>query len=162
MVHRLRYTSWALALLTACSTASVTPSSGSLEGSWRITFWAPPGTHPQVDSVVGVLEFHRLRASDSSVVAAFPMMYRDSLVGSVQVDFTPILGRQISCLTADGLPPTARYHTPDSISVAFTPGGVDCGLWADGRLSDSGVTGSWIEPGFAGASPPARFRMVRR
>jgi len=150
-----------LPLLAACSTTAVTPSQPVLEGVWQLTFWAPASTPHTADSVTGVLELRPATPVDSALLQHFPQMYPDKLVGRVRVDFTPILGRQVSCLSESSLPPTLSLAAPDSIVVGFTPGAADCGLWATGRIRGDVVNGAWLEPTFAGPGLGGRFRMVR-
>jgi hypothetical protein len=150
-----------LSLLLACSTTAVPTAQSGLEGSWQLTFWAPASTPHTADSVIGVLELHAANTADSAVLGRTPNGGSRELIGGVQVDFAPMLGRQVSCLSQDGPPPRLFFASPDSITVAFTPGAADCGLWATGRVRDDVVSGTWSEPTFAGHGLGGRFRMVR-
>jgi hypothetical protein len=76
------------------------------------------------------------------------------------VDFTPLLGRQMSCFE-----PTPRStgvdRQGDTVTFRFTPGVADCGFGASGVLHGDSLFGSWEETSFIGPVAAGRFVMTR-
>jgi hypothetical protein len=78
----------------------------------------------------------------------------------LDVDFTPALGRQISCFH-----PRNRslqvFMSESTIGLSFTPMAADCGLEASGQIRGDSILGQWREPGFAGSTTWGQFLMHR-
>jgi hypothetical protein len=151
--------------LPACRTALAPaaggeqPSpNGSLVGLWTIAFRldslrAPGGSRSgwQRGSLREVQG--RLRLTDSSASG-------NAVRSSIDVDFTPLLGRQMSCFE-----PTPRStgvdRQGDTVTFRFTPGVADCGFGASGVLRGDSLIGSWDETSFIGPVAAGRFVMTR-
>ena len=123
-----------------------------LVGTWTIEF--------RLDSI------DRRPASDSTARAGGTLSFRDTIIqngqdglkGTVSLDFTPLLGRQISCFTAgEGIFPIS--YRGDSVSLSLTPGVADCGLWMIGKQRGDTIAGRWVEDGFACCPSVGRFVM---
>jgi len=131
---------------------------GSLADLWTIVFRldsvrAPGGSPPswQRGSFREVRGQLRLTDSVSS---------GDAVRSSIDVDFTPLLGRQMSCF--DPRPRTTGVERQgDTITFRFTPGVADCGFGASGVLRGDSLIGSWDETSFAGPVAAGRFVMTR-
>lgn len=67
------------------------------------------------------------------------------LVAEFRADFTPLLGRQVSCLQTPQ-PALVQLRDSASIYLALTPDAADCGLLADGQFAANTFTGAWVEP----------------
>lgn len=79
---------------------------------------------------------------------------------SIDVDFTPLLGRQMSCF--DPRPRTTGVERRgDTVTFRFTPGVADCGFGAIGVLRGDSLIGSWDETSFIGPVAGGRFVMTR-
>ena len=151
--------------LAACRTALAPAAggeqplpNGSLVGLWTITFRldsvrAPGGSRSgwQRGSLREVQG--RLRLTDSSASG-------NAVRSSIEVDFTPLLGRQMSCFE-----PTPRStgvdRQGDTVTVRFTPGVADCGFGASGVLRGDSLIGRWEETSFIGPVAAGRFVMTR-
>lgn len=145
----------ALAFVAACIDSTPTaPIRGELTpadvtGAWHITF--------QVDSVrecttscylVGA----GLRPIVTGVLVVSDRpdtLYTEWLAAELRVDFTPALGRQVTCLAN---PQASLVQLGDS-GVAgfwFSPGSADCGLSAQAGFDGREFHGSWGEASFTG------------
>jgi hypothetical protein len=153
-------------LLPACHKPFWTPPSPSplalrpddrrapFVGSWNIEFRLDSARHaPAPDTMAtarGTVTFR------DTIIANGP----DGLKGLVELDFTPILGRQLSCLhNGEGVFPI-RFRR-DSVSFDLTPGAADCGLWMTGRAGRDTITGRWAEGGYVCCPSVGRFVMAR-
>jgi len=129
----------ALVLAASCSdAASTVPLRGRLTavdvaGTWNIAF--------RLDSAL-----LRPPAVGSLVVSdQYDPLHTEYLTAALQVDFRPLLGRQVSCL----YPLQASLVQPRDSGVAyfwFTPQAADCGLYAVGRFDRQEFHGEWGEP----------------
>jgi|tagenome__1003787_1003787.scaffolds.fasta_scaffold20964052_5 hypothetical protein len=150
--------------LAACRTALAPaaggeqPSpNGSLVGNWTITFRLDSVRAPGSRSgwQLGSLREAqgRLRLTDSSASG-------NAVRSSIDVDFTPLLGRQMSCFE-----PTPRStgveRQGDTVTFRFTPGVADCGFGASGVLRGDSLIGNWDETSFIGPVAAGRFVMTR-
>ena len=156
---------WVAAVLVAafagCRTALAPgagePSpSGSLAGLWTLAFRldsvrAPGGSGWQRGSFREVQG--RLRLTDSTTSG-------DAVRSSIDVDFTQLLGRQMSCFEPSPRR-TGVERRADTVSFRFTPGVADCGFGASGVLRGDSLIGSWDETSFAGPVAAGRFVMAR-
>lgn len=81
---------------------------------------------------------------------------------TMDLDFTPVLGRQVSCFQAGpGEIYVAREGT--NVRVIFTPHAADCGFGGNGELiGDTLILGDWSESSFAGPATRGHFRMTRQ
>ena len=130
--------------------------SGSLAGLWTIVFRldsvrAPAGPGWQRGSSREAQG--RLRLTDSTTSG-------DVVRSSIDVDFTPLLGRQMSCFEPRPRS-TGVERRGDTVSFRFTPGAADCGFGASGVLRGDSLIGSWGETSFAGPVAAGRFVMTR-
>lgn len=129
---------------------------GSIVGLWTIVFRldsvrAPAGAGWQRGSFREVQG--RLRLTDSTTTG-------DAVRSSIDVDFTPLLGRQMSCF--DPRPrSTGVDRRGDTVTFRFTPGVADCGFGASGVLRGDSLIGSWDETSFAGPVAAGRVVMTR-
>jgi hypothetical protein len=85
----------------------------------------------------------------------------EGLLADVQVDFTPVLGRQISCLR-DGRGIIYVEITETAVYLNFTPYGEDCGLVAYGAWRGDSIAGEWREPAYVAENATGRFVMKRQ
>ena len=131
---------------------------GSVAGLWTIVFRldsvrtagsAPPGwQRGSFREVQG-----RLRLSDTTAAG-------NAVRSSIDVDFTPLLGRQMSCF--EPRPSTTGVERRgDTVTFRFTPGVADCGFGASGVLRGDSLIGSWDETSFIGPVAGGRFVMTR-
>ena len=131
---------------------------GSLAGLWTIVFRldsaravgsSPPGwQRGSLREVQG-----RLRLSDTVATG-------NAVRSSIDVDFTPLLGRQMSCF--DPRPRTTGVERRgDTVTFRFTPAVADCGFGASGVLRGDSLIGSWDETSFIGPVASGRFVMTR-
>ena len=107
-------------------------------------------------------------ATDSSARARGTVTVRDSLLdpedtplaADYALDFTPLLGRQVSCLgpEAGGID---VEEEGDSVFLWFTPRAFDCGFSGDARRQGDTLAGTWEEGSLAGPVARGRFRMWR-
>ena len=146
----------ALLLIASCGRitlpAARTDSNRTLAGDWKIEF--------QLDSMRAAGTWRP--ASPQSIQGALHLADSDGVVrSSIQVDFTPLLGRDMSCF--DPRPTsTAISHAGESTSLTFTPGAADCGFGASGKFYGDSLVGTWSETWFIGPVAVGGFRMVRR
>jgi hypothetical protein len=95
----------------------------------------------------------RLRLSDTTAGG-------DAVRSSIDIDFTPLLGRQMSCF--EPRPGTTGVERRgDTVTFRFTPGVADCGFGASGVLRGDSLIGSWDETSFIGPVAGGRFVMTR-
>jgi hypothetical protein len=131
-------------------------------GEWNIAFL--------VDSVRDCSSICRLvkqspvlSVTGSLIVSdQYDTLYPEYLTAQLQVDFQPVLGRQVTCL---GYPQASLVQLRDSGAAYFwfTPGSADCGLGALGQFDGSEFRGTWSEPSFTGLPlSSGSFRMWRR
>ena len=131
---------------------------GSVAGLWTIAFRLDsvrsPGASPSGWQRGSFREVQgQLRLTDSTTSG-------DAVRSSIDVDFTPLLGRQMSCFEP-------RPHTTgverrgDTVTFRFTPGVADCGFGGSGVLRGDSLIGSWDETSFAGPVTAGRFVMTR-
>ena len=131
---------------------------GSLAGLWTISFRLDsvraPGSSPAVWQPGSLSEVQgRLRLTDSTASG-------DAVRSTIDVDFTPLLGRQMSCF--DPRPRTTGVERrEDTVTFRFTPAVADCGFGASGVLHGSSLVGSWDETSFVGPVAGGRFVMTR-
>ena len=129
---------------------------GSLAGLWTLAFRldstrSPGGSGWQRASLREVRG--QLRLTDSTTSG-------DAVRSSIDVDFTPLLGRQMSCF--DPRPSsTGVERRGDTLALRFTPRVADCGFGASGVLRGDSLIGSWDETSFAGPVAAGRFVMTR-
>jgi len=91
------------------------------------------------------------------VIGALPIV---GLRALVEVDFTPSLGRQVSCYTpGEGVVDVQLLL--GHLQLLFTPGAADCGFAAEGSVRGDSVIGSWNEDSYVGRRTAGRFFMVR-
>ena len=76
------------------------------------------------------------------------------------LDFTPLLGRQVSCLGPDAGGIDVEEEG-DSVFLWFTPRAFDCGFSGDARRQGDTLAGTWEEGSIAGPVARGRFRMWR-
>jgi len=125
-----------------------------LAGSWRAEF--------HLDSLRARLDEHRdtvvhgtLTLTDT-VIANGPY----GLKGSIEIDFTPMLGGQPACFRAGpGVFPADLRR--DSVTIDLARQAADCGLTVRGRLSADTVVGIWYQPSFFGPVLGGKLMMVR-
>lgn len=137
--------------------ASTPPEEHPVSGSWRVEFTLDsvrsgtgPWTAVDTPTVVG-----ELTMSGPDTGQAVMMN------GSSDFDFTPMLGRQISCYEPG--PTEIRVGRIDErFNLHFTPGAFDCGFGATVGWSNDSLTGRWGEASFAGPVAMGRVVMVRR
>ena len=129
---------------------------GSLAGLWTIVFRldsvrTPGGSGWQRGSFRDVQG--RFRLTDSTTSG-------NAVRSSIDVDFTPLLGRQMSCFEPRPRS-TGVERRGDTVSFRFTPGVADCGFGASGVLRGDSLVGSWDETSFAGPVAAGRLVMTR-
>ena len=149
-------------LATACTAAPVsepvTPSAHSLAGRWEVVF--------ALDSQLASRDEDPLlrwrRAPDSTVVLGTLELAGDSvrLHGTMAVDFTSLLGRQMSCYQPGAREISTAWDS-DVVVIGFTPGAADCGFGAKGVVTGDTVRGFWSETSFIGPTAAGRFLMRR-
>jgi hypothetical protein len=131
----------------------------SLAGVWAVAFRldsvrAPGGAPSRWQSGSFREVQGRLRLTDSTAGAGSVVR------SSMDVDFTPLLGRQMSCF--DTRPSTTGVERHgDTVRLWFTPGVADCGFGASGILRGDSLIGSWEETSFAGPVTMGRLLMKR-
>lgn len=155
-----------LAIATAACRTALAPAAGgeqplpnaSMPGLWTILFRldsvrAPGGStsgwqRGSLSEVQG-----QLRLTDSVTSG-------DAVRSSIDVDFTPLLGRQMSCF--DPRPQTTGVERRgDTVTFRFTPAVADCGFGASGVLRGDSLIGRWDETSFVGPVATGRFLMRR-
>jgi hypothetical protein len=145
----------AVVLASACSDSPPTRpilgpvSTADVEGTWHIAF--------RLDSALLPTTVGSLVISDR-----FDTLYSTYLTAELRADFTPLLGRQVTCLAN---PQASLVQPRDSgvVHLWFTPGAADCGLFAVGWFDGREFHGDWSEPSFS--SQPlssGTFRMWRQ
>lgn len=165
---RLAFTLAALVLLAGCQppapetaaadqAAEQPPAEHPVAGSWRVEFTLDSmrsgnGPWTKVDTATVVGDLILAGADTGSAVM---------LSGSSDFDFTPMLGRQISCYEPG--PTEIRVGRIDErFNLHFTPGAFDCGFGATVGGSGDSLTGRWGEASFAGPVAIGRVVMVHR
>jgi hypothetical protein len=129
----------------------------ALVGMWSLRF--------AVDSI-------ELGRASSGTVLNGTLSIQDSLVGwagrppaflraDFEVDFSPALGRPLSCFDPTARVLTATVHG-DSADLWVTPYAADCGLNITGALKGDSLSGTWVEPSYAGAQSWGRVWMHRQ
>lgn len=151
-----------MALVAGCTAAPasepVAPSAHSLAGRWEIVF--------ALDSQLASRDEDPLlrwrRAPDSTVVLGTLELAGDSvrLHGNMAVDFTSLLGRQMSCYQPGAREISTAWDS-DVVVIGFTPGAADCGFGAKGVVAGDTVRGFWSETSFIGPTAAGRFLMRR-
>ena len=131
---------------------------GSVTGVWTVVFrldsvralgGSPPGwQRGSLRQVQG-----QLRLTDSTASG-------DAVRSSIDVDFAPLLGRQMSCFEPRPRS-TGVERRGDTVTFRFTPGVADCGFGASGVLRGDSLIGSWDETSFAGPVAGGRLVMTR-
>ena len=117
--------------------STTAPAPGALRepdlvGAWTMSFQGGSPTSPRV--------------LGSLVVSARHDPQRpEFLVAEFRADFTPLLGRQISCLQTPQ-PALVQLRDSTSIYLALTPDAADCGLLGNGQFAANAFTGAWVEP----------------
>ena len=96
----------------------------------------------------------RLEISDSLVGA-------NALASTFGIDFTPLLGRQISCFT-HGASGIQVAETHGLTSFWFTPQVCDCGFSGQADTRRDTLVGTWEESSYVGPVASGRFRMWRQ
>ena len=86
--------------------------------------------------------------------------YATGLRATVDVDFTPVLGRQVSCFRP-GQGVVGVELLANDVTLRLTPGAADCGFTAGGWLRGDSVVGKWYEDAYVGYPTTGRFRMLR-
>jgi hypothetical protein len=105
-------------------------------------------------------------AQDTSKRIAGRLEMTDSLVGAralasiFEIDFTPLLGRQISCFTS-GASEIQVAETHGQTFFWFTPHAYDCGFSGQAATRRDILAGTWEETSFVGPVASGRFRMWR-
>jgi len=163
---RLTIGSVAAVLIVAsagCRTA-LAPASGeqpmpnaSLAGLWTVVFRLDsvraPGTSPAWQRGSLLETQGRLRLTDSTTSG-------NVVRSSIDLDFTPLLGHQISCFEPRPRA-TGVDRQGDTVTFRFTPGTADCGFGASGVMRGDSLIGSWDETSFIGPVAAGRFVMTR-
>ncbi len=158
-----------LFLLFACATPAPTPVQRVVEplpaddprqalvGTWDIVFIADTVSfrQPPTDNVVKGQVI--IRDSLVSWMSPKPTLMR----GYLTADFTPVLGRPISCYAPENGVIEATIQG-DSVGLQFAPYAGDCGLDVLGTLSGDSVTGRWLEPSYSGGQSWGHFTMIHR
>ena len=153
-----------LAAIAGCRTAlapltsgdNPTPN-GSLAGLWTVAFRLDsvraPGASPAGWRRGSFREAQgRLRLTDSTTSGG--------VRSSIDVDFVPLLGRQMSCFEPKPHS-TGMSRQGDTVTFRFTPAVADCGFGASGVLRGDSLIGSWDETSFVGPVAAGRFLMTR-
>lgn len=130
----------------------------SLAGLWSVAFRLDsvraPGASPSGWQRGSFREVQgRLRLTDSTSSG-------NAVRSSIDVDFTPLLGRQMSCFEPRPSN-TGVDRQGDTVTFRFTPGVADCGFGASGVLRGDSLIGSWDETSFIGPVAAGRFVMTR-
>ena len=138
-----------LLVITACGRITLSAPTGnsqrSLAGDWTLEFRLDSVRTGSAQSAQGVLHL----ADSDGVVRS-----------SIQVDFRPLLGREMSCF--DPRPTsTVIGHAGERTSLLFTPGAADCGFSASGMFYGDSLIGVWDETSFVGPVAAGSFRMIR-
>ena len=139
------------------TSADQPPAEHPVAGSWRVEFTLDsvrsgtgPWTPADTVSVVGQL-----------ILAGPDTGQAVMLTGSSDFDFTPMLGRQISCYEPG--PVEVRVGRIDErFNLHFTPGAADCGFGATVGWSGDSLTGRWGEASIAGPVAMGRVVMIHR
>ena len=139
----------------------------ALTGSWRADFEADSARWPLRDSTGRVTgaEFRR----GSSAWISGTLWLGDTVAGlgvarglraDLVMDFTPILGRQMSCFCSGrGVVDVERHG--NTVHFWFTPGTGDCGFGGTARYYGDSLIGTWSEGSFVGPASGGRFRLQR-
>ncbi|HEU4800856.1 MAG TPA: hypothetical protein VFS94_09495 [Gemmatimonadales bacterium] len=139
------------------TSADQPPAEHPVAGSWRVEFTLDsvrsgtgPWTPADTVNVVGQL-----------ILAGPDTGQAVMLTGSSDFDFTPMLGRQISCYEPG--PVEVRVGRIDErFNLHFTPGAADCGFGATVGWSGDSLTGRWGEASIAGPVAMGRVVMIHR
>jgi|GEM_PF-6316936 len=162
-----------LALVVACAPSppgESPPVSGrTLAGAWNIAFTLDSQLVSRNDDPV--LSWQR--ASDSAAVTGILKGGQESrstdangtpsarTAATMTVDFTPLLGRQMSCFEPGKLELESEWDG-DRVAIAFTPNVADCGFGGVGLWRNDTIRGAWSETSFVGPVSIGRFVMARR
>ena len=85
----------------------------------------------------------------------------DRYLGAVTtVDFTPALGRQVSCFRA-GRSSIGLQYERKAFVLDFTPGASDCGFRGVVRADGDSLVGTWYEDSFVGHRTAGRLVLRR-
>lgn len=146
------------ALAPAAGGDQALPPEEFLAGLWTVAFrldsLRAPGGSPSRWERGSLREVQGLlRLTDSTVSG-------NAVRSSIDLDFTPLLGRQMSCFEPRPRS-TGVERRGDTVTFRFTPGVADCGFGASGVLRGDSLIGSWEETSFAGPVAAGRFVMTR-
>lgn len=136
------------------------PPAPDLSGTWAVTF----SLDSQLTSAVNdpVLRWRRNR---DTVVAAGTLTLQEShgdrVRGRMDVDFSGMLGRPMTCYTPGKVELQVEAREP-RLLIAFTPGVADCGFGANVEWSGDTIAGVWSETSFVGPVAVGHLRMLRR
>lgn len=139
-----------------------------LVGSWEIIFGLDSTIQLDTSAMPPVIR--RVPYSSKRVISG-QLIIQDSLIqpflngpllllADIDIDFTPLLGRQISCLMPANRAIAARI-SEDTLTVSLTPLAADCGLAASGQLFADSAVGDWVEPAYSGYRSSGSFVMRR-
>ncbi|HEY2378252.1 MAG TPA: hypothetical protein VGH98_19905 [Gemmatimonadaceae bacterium] len=145
--------------LVACGRTTLPPATGNasqqaLAGDWVVEFRLDSmRTAGKWQAASSSSARGTLRLTDSSTRS-------ETVRSTIDVDFTPLLGRPMSCF--DPRPTsTTISQNGESTSLDFTPGAADCGFGASGKFYGDSLVGTWVETSFIGPMATGRFRMKR-
>lgn len=143
-------------MMVACGRVTLPASNGAashrtLAGDWTLEF--------RLDSTRSGGNWSS--ASHQSAQGTLHLANPDGVVrSSIQVDFRPLLGRDMSCF--DPRPTsTAISRGGENTILVFTPGAADCGFSASGKFYGDSMVGTWSETSFIGPVAVGQFRMIR-
>jgi hypothetical protein len=140
----------------------------TLAGRWAIAFTLDS----QMASRSGNPVIEWRRAGDSSVVRGRfegsagrgtvdeSGVRSETGTGTMDLDFTPMLGRQMSCYQPGRREWQAEWNE-DHVIIAFTPRAADCGFGAVGDWSADTIRGVWGETSYLGPVARGTFIMTR-
>jgi len=136
------------------------PPAPDLSGTWSVTF----SLDSQLTSAVNdpVLRWRRNRdtvAAEGLLTLQEPR--GDRLSGRMDVDFTAMLGRPMTCYSPGKVELQVESREP-RLLIAFTPGVADCGFGANVEWSGDSITGMWSETSFVGPVAVGHLRMLRQ
>jgi len=133
----------------------------ALAGSWQADFEADSVEWPSGGDSI------RFRQAPSKWISG-SLWLGDTIAGlrvrglraEMVVDFTPILGRQMSCFESGrGVVDVERHG--QTVRFWFTPGAGDCGFGGIAQYYGDSLIGTWSEGAFVGSASAGRFRFVR-
>lgn len=173
MAHSAQRTALSLVILvlTACAhpVSMVKPGTGrTLAGPWTIAFTLDS----QMVSRPGNPLLEWRRAGDSAIVrgtfegsaksetADESGVHGETVTGTMTVDFTPLLGRQMSCYQPGRQQWRAEWNE-DHVMIVFTPRAADCGFGGVGDWSGDTIRGVWGETSYLGPVSRGQFVMTR-